>query len=85
MFNDILEEIGLKHTDGRPPVKRDFISLRHTYISFRLLDGAPIYDIANNCRTSVEVIEQHYARWLKPSMSKNINVRKVFGAEENIK
>ena len=84
MFNAVLKDIGLKHTDGRPPVRRDFISLRHTYISFRLIAGAPIYDVANNCRTSVEVIEDHYARWLKPSMSKNINVGKVFGKEDEI-
>ena len=84
MFNTVLNDIGLKQTDGRPPVRRDFISLRHTYISFRLLAGAPIYDVANNCRTSVEVIEDHYARWLKPSMSKNINVGKVFGKEDEI-
>lgn len=84
MFNEILDATGLKFTDSRPPQRRDFISLRHTYICFRLLDAAPIYDIANNCRTSVEIIERHYARWLKPSMSKNINVRKVFGKEEQL-
>ena len=83
MFNAILSEIGLKETNSRPPVRRDFISLRHTYISFRLIEGAPVFDVANNCRTSVEIIEKHYARWLKPSMSKHINVvTKVFGNED---
>ena len=33
-------------------------SLRHTYISLRLMEGANIYQIANNCRTSVGMIEK---------------------------
>ena len=35
--------------------RRTLCSLRHSYISFRLLEGADIYQIAKNCRTSVEV------------------------------
>jgi hypothetical protein len=49
------------------------MSLRHTYICFRLLQGVPVYDIAANCRTSVEMIQNHYARWLSPAQSKTIN------------
>ncbi|MFN3225433.1 MAG: tyrosine-type recombinase/integrase [Hyphomicrobiales bacterium] len=62
-FNRILEELGLK-TD-RQGNQRTFYSLRHSYISFRLLEGADIYQIAKNCRTSVDMIEQHYAVHLK--------------------
>ena len=40
-FNRILNELGLK-TD-RLGNKRTFYSLRHSYISFRLLEGADIY------------------------------------------
>jgi hypothetical protein len=31
----------------------------------RLLEGADIYQIAKNCRTSVEMIEKYYAAHLK--------------------
>ncbi|MBO6674094.1 MAG: site-specific integrase [Rhizobiales bacterium] len=62
-FNRILHDLELK-TD-RQGNQRTFYSLRHSYISFRLLEGADIYQIAKNCRTSVEMIEQHYAVHLK--------------------
>ncbi len=74
-FNRILEEIGLK-TD-RDGNRRTLYSLRHSYISFRLLEGADIYQIAKNCRTSVEMIEKHYAVHLKNALDASaINVRK---------
>jgi integrase len=61
-FNRILDELGLKFDrDGN---RRTLYSLRHSYISFRLLEGADIYQIAKNCRTSVEMIEKHYAAHL---------------------
>lgn len=62
-FNALLDELGLK-TD-RDGNRRSVYSLRHSYISFRLLEGANIYEIAKNCRTSVEMIEKHYAVHLK--------------------
>lgn len=74
-FNRILEQQGLK-TD-RQGNRRTLYSLRHSYISFRLLEGADIYQIAKNCRTSVEMIEKHYAVHLKNSLdAAAINVRK---------
>ncbi len=48
-------------------------TLRATYICFRFLNGAPIYGIANNCRTSVAVIQESYARHLGAEMLRNIN------------
>ena len=75
MFNRILNELGLK-TD-RQGNSRTLYSLRHSYISFRLLEGADIYQIAKNCRTSVEMIEKHYAVHLKNSLdAAAINVRR---------
>ncbi|MEQ8311076.1 MAG: hypothetical protein RIE24_05470 [Silicimonas sp.] len=66
LFNRILDEQGLKFDrDGN---RRTLYSLRHSYISFRLLEGADIYQIAKNCRTSVEMIEKHYAVHLKNSL-----------------
>jgi hypothetical protein len=51
--------------EGRP---RKAYSLRHTYICLRLMEGADIYQIAKNCRTSVEMIEKHYAAHIKTSL-----------------
>ena len=73
MFNKILEKANLKYSNTNPPIKRDFVSLRATYICFRLLNGAPIYEVANNCRTSVQVIEDAYAKRLSGDLLKNIN------------
>ena len=75
-FNRILEEENLKF--DRQGNRRTLYSLRHSYISFRLLEGADIYQIAKNCRTSVEMIEKHYAVHLKNVLdAAAINVRKV--------
>jgi hypothetical protein len=57
LFNRILDANELKlDRDGNP---RTACSLRHTYICLRLMEGADIYQIAKNCRTSVEMIEKH--------------------------
>ena len=75
-FNRILEENDLKF--DRQGNRRTLYSLRHSYISFRLLEGADIYQIAKNCRTSVEMIEKHYAVHLKNSLdAAAINVRRA--------
>lgn len=75
-FNNLLERLELKC--DREGSRRTFYSLRHSYISFRLLEGADIYQIAKNCRTSVEMIEKHYAVHLKNQIDASaINVRKV--------
>lgn len=74
-FNRILEEQSLKF--DREGNRRTLYSLRHSYISFRLLQGADIYQIAKNCRTSVEMIEKHYAVHLKNRLdTAAINVRR---------
>lgn len=76
MFSNLLEREGLKYDrDGKG---RTSYSLRHTYICMRLLEGADIYQIAKNCRTSVEMIEKHYAAHLKNTLDASaINVRKT--------
>jgi integrase len=76
LFNSILEEQGLKFDrDGK---RRTAYSLRHTYICFRLMEGADIYALAKNCRTSVEMIEKHYAIHLKNTLdAASINVRRT--------
>jgi integrase len=63
LMNAVLDELGLKaDRDGNP---RTTYSLRHTYICLRLLEGADIYQVAKNCRTSVEMIEKFYASHIK--------------------
>jgi integrase len=66
MFNNLLTRTKLKlDRDGKP---RTAYSLRHTYICMRLMEGADIYQIAKNCRTSVEMIERFYAAHIKSTL-----------------
>ena len=76
LLNTILDELGLK-TDRDGNVRTAY-SLRHTYICMRLMEGADIYQIAKNCRTSVEMIEKFYASHIKNTLDASaINRRKV--------
>lgn len=81
LFNTILREEGLKHDrDGRV---RTAYSLRHTYISMRLMEGANIHQVANNCRTSVQMIEQFYAAHIKDRLDTSlINVQRPKAARK---
>lgn len=74
-MNKVLDDLNLKFDrDGNV---RTAYSLRHTYICLRLMEGADIYQIAKNCRTSVEMIEQFYAAHLKNTLDASaINVKK---------
>lgn len=75
MLNGILTEQKLKF--DRNGKARTAYSLRHSYICFRLLEGADIYQVAKNCRTSVEMIEKHYAAHLKDMIDASlVNVRR---------
>ena len=64
-FRKLLRDAGL-YADayGR---KRDFVSLRATYICFRLASGVSLFDVAQNTRTSAVIIQQRYASALAPS------------------
>lgn len=75
LINNVLDELELKFDrDGN---RRTAYSLRHTYICLRLTEGADIYQIAKNCRTSVEMIERHYATHIKTALdAAAINVRR---------
>ena len=82
LFNTILDEEGLK-TD-REDTPRTAYSLRHTYICFRLMEGADIYQVAKNCRTSVDMIEKYYAAHIRTSINAAaINVRRPAAAPPN--
>ncbi|HWB49090.1 MAG TPA: hypothetical protein VG651_08270 [Stellaceae bacterium] len=75
MFDSPLTRTKLKfNRDSKP---RTLYSLRHTYICLRLMEGTDIYQIAKNCRTSVELIEKHYAAHIKSTLdAAAINIRK---------
>jgi integrase len=76
LMNTVLDELNLKFDrDGHI---RTCYSLRHTYICLRLLEGADIYQVAKNCRTSVEMIEKYYGRHLKNNIDASaVNVRRA--------
>lgn len=60
-FNWVLSETGLKK--GPHGQSRSLYSLRHSAITFRLLygQGIDLLTLARNARTSVDVINRHYA------------------------
>jgi integrase len=75
LFNSILDRSGLKvDRDGKA---RTAYSLRHTYICLRLMEGADVYQVAKNCRTSVEMIQKFYAAHIKNMLhAASINVKR---------
>jgi integrase len=75
LFNIILQEQNLKF--DREGQRRTFYSLRHTYICLRLMEGADVYQVAKNCRTSVQMIEEFYASHIKNMVdASNLNMRR---------
>jgi len=76
LFNGVLKRAQLK--SDRDGNKRTAYSLRHTYICMRLMEGADIYALAKNCRTSVEMIQKFYAAHIKDLLdASQINVRRT--------
>jgi integrase len=74
-LNAVLVEKELKY--DREGLRRSAYSLRHTYICLRLMEGADIYQIAKNCRTSVEMIEKFYAAHIKNMIdAAAVNIRR---------
>ena len=75
LFNKLLNKAGIKtDRDGKA---RTAYSIRHTYICMRLTEGANIYELAKNCRTSVEMIQKYYAPHIKTMISAGaVNTRR---------
>jgi hypothetical protein len=68
----------LVHCGWNVRVSHEFLLYAHgcsglvqprTYISMRLMEGANIYQIAKNCRTSVGMIEKYYGVHIKNSLN----------------
>ena len=57
-FNSLLDEVGLSFDDDGK--RRTPYSIRHTYITMRLMEGVNIYQLSSNVGTSVEMIENYY-------------------------
>ena len=73
-FKTFLTKIGLlKGTDNK---SRTLYSLRHSYATMRLEDGAEVYNVAKNIGTSVKMIEQHYGHVQISKIGKDLNKRK---------
>jgi integrase len=64
-FNWVLKDTGLKMSPTQ--TERSLYSLRHSAITFRLLygQGVDLLTLALNARTSVDMIERHYASTLQ--------------------
>jgi integrase len=66
---------GLRPDEAMRLEFRDVTVIEDEGICLRLLEGADIYQIAKNCRTSVEMIEKYYAAHLKTQLDASaINV-----------
>ncbi len=68
-FNYVLEKAGLKMSDDGQP--RTLYSLRHTAIMLSLIDGSELdlFTLAQNCRTSVDMIQRFYGKHLHAEMN----------------
>lgn len=72
-FTMLLRKLGL---EAGPGGKRTLYSLRHTYISLRLLEGVSPAIIAKQCGTSTEMIQRHYDH-----LTTLMHVKELVGSE----
>lgn len=68
-FRELLEENDLRF--DKHGKKRDFESLRHTFVCMRLLEGADVYWLANNMGHEIKVLQKEYAIHLSESIRKD--------------
>ncbi len=69
-FNTLLRGAKVEHdSEGR---KLTLYCLRHSYITLRLKAGVDIYQLATNCGTSVQMIEQYYAHATSPDFTEEL-------------
>jgi integrase len=58
--------------EAKLPREANAYALRHTYISLALLNGVNVQVLAENCGTSLRMVEKHYGKFL------NADRRKMF-------
>ena len=69
-FNSLIRSAGVEYdTYGE---KRTVYSLRHTYATFRLLEGTNHYALAQNMGTSVSMLEKHYGHTTNVSAAEEL-------------
>lgn len=79
-FVALLNEAKLRYnSEGQ---RRDFKSLRHTFIMFRLLEGVDVFLLATNCGTSVKIISHHYGSHLTARMKSDELVKLTIRARQ---
>jgi len=83
LFNKILNDKNVDLKFDRDGNAHTLYSLRHFYICQRLIEGADIYQLAKNCRTSVEMIQKFYAAHIKDRLDASaINVMRPKAARK---
>ena len=55
------------------PSETVFYSLRHYFISKALKSGMPVQVVAENCGTSIRMIEAHYGKFMKSDRRAMLN------------
>jgi len=73
----------LLHT-AEAPAQATPYSLRHYYISKALLADVHIKVLADNCDTSVRMIEKHYAKFLERDRCTILNRVRVGGGDSSV-
>jgi integrase len=67
-IHQLLDDAGLLLDERNQ--RRTAKSFRHTYIMMRLMHGVDVYVLAQNCRTSVKMIQSHYGSYLTSRMKR---------------
>lgn len=80
-FDALLTKCGLLYTGKK---KRSITSLRHYYATQCLLDGMDAYVLAENMRTSVKQIKDHYSD-VKPEMFKDVLGKRNYDFDKALK
>ncbi|MCE7887742.1 MAG: hypothetical protein DYH13_09630 [Alphaproteobacteria bacterium PRO2] len=68
LWENLLKECGL-HESGKTLT---YYSLRHTYITFRLLAGVDAFILSENVGTSIKMLENHYAHIKSDSVKREL-------------
>ena len=70
-WDSLLKECGLKNT-GKTLT---YYSLRHSYITYRLINGVNAFFLAKNSGTSIKMIESHYEHIKSEAMKYELTKR----------
>ena len=65
---------------GSSKIPRSSYCLRHTYATFRLMEGVDVYFLAKQMGTSVRMIEDHYGH-ITPSKNADLILQGIPGWE----